>query len=467
MPDSTYEQLYALLAPHKQQHLLQFWRQLTEAEQQSLAVQIRSLNLELITRLWREREAPRGLGDLAGRIAAPPAYGLHAGNDQVTPERAHHAGEAALRAGVVGIAIVAGGQGTRLGFPLPKGMYPIGAVSGATLFQILFEKVLAISKRFQVQFPVYLMTSPATHQETLRFLNEHNRFGLAEENLRVFCQGVMPAMEAQTGKLVLSNTSELSLTPDGHGGMLDALLRNSIFDDMHRRGIEQIFYLQVDNPLVPLADPECIGYHLLSESQATTLVVRKYDPRERVGVVATIDGKLRIVEYSDLTDEQAEMKNADGALVLWAGNIAIHVFDVKLLEEAATGKIEMPFHYARKKVVALDRDGRRVETESPNVIKFERFIFDLLPAARRSIAVEVDRKMSFAPVKNAPGEPHDSPDTVQSQMGDIYRRWLLEAGVHVDANTNVEISPLYALDADELRQRIPNGFEVRNDFYLA
>src|SRR5205823_7872185 len=134
----------------------------------------------------------------ADRIAPVPAARLDAGD---TATRG--AGEDALRRGEVAILIVAGGQGTRLGFDHPKGMFPIGPVTNKSLFQIHAEKVLALGRRYGKAVPLLVMTSPATDAETRAFFEAQRRFGLPADDVFFFCQGTMPALDRATGKLLL------------------------------------------------------------------------------------------------------------------------------------------------------------------------------------------------------------------------------------------------------------------------
>ena len=193
------------------------------------------------------------------------------------------------------------------------------------------------------------------------------------------------------------------------------LERSGALDDIERRGIRQLFYFQVDNPLVDICGPEFVGYHLLSGSEFSTQVVAKRDPLERVGNVVQVDGRLMVIEYSDLPDEAAQRRNPDGSLAIWAGSIAVHVIDAALLRRTADAADGLPFHVARKKVACLDAAGRRIEPSQPNAIKFERFIFDLMPQARRAIVVEVDPARAFAPLKNEPGAKADTPENVRAR----------------------------------------------------
>jgi UDP-N-acetylglucosamine/UDP-N-acetylgalactosamine diphosphorylase len=301
------------------------------------------------------------------------------------------------------------------------------------------------------------MTSQATHDDTVEYLESADYFGLPREDVRLFCQGQMPAVDLATGKLLLASKHELALSPDGHGGMLAALAASGGLDEFERRGIRHVFYCQVDNPLVSMCDPEFIGYHVLARSELSTQVIAKQDPLEKVGNVAMVDGRMTIIEYSDLPDDVARKQNADGSLYLWAGNTAIHVFDVGFLRRMSQTANALPFHRAKKKMPFIDEQGVLVEPEAPNALKFERFIFDLLPSAQRPLVMEVDARQTFAPVKNAPGEARDTPESVQAQMIALHTEWLAQAGMHVQPGVPVEISPLFALDAADLLSRQQQG----------
>ncbi len=336
-------------------------------------------------------------------------------------------------------------------------MFPIGPVSGATLFRILFEKVLAIGRRHGVQPPLFVMTSDATHAETVEYIEVNQYFGLNPNDVHLFQQGHMPAVEIQTGRVLLESKSRLALSPDGHGGKLAALKKSGGLAKLQERRVRHVFYCQVDNPLVSMCDAEFLGYHLLSRSQVSTQVVAKQDPLERVGNVVMVDGRMTIIEYSDLPNTVAEKRNPDGSLRLWAGNTAIHIFDVAFLNQMADNAESLPFHLARKKVPYIDEQGRSIEPTEPNAIKFEKFIFDLLPAAERAFVMEVDPRVSFAPVKNAPGEKTDTPESVQRQMIELHTRWLRSAGARVEPGVAVEISPLFALDESDMVELTRQG----------
>ncbi|MGD9636977.1 MAG: UTP--glucose-1-phosphate uridylyltransferase [Pirellulales bacterium] len=450
----SHAELQARLKPHGQHHLLQFWDELVDADRQQLARQIGAVDLALMAELFRETAAAQDWAALARRAEPPPAIRLaDRARGRFTSQEARDRGVRALEAGEIGVLLTAGGQGSRLGFDQPKGMFPIGPVSNVSLLQVHLEKALAAERRYGAAVPVYMMTSPVTHDEQVAFLSEHHRFGLPEDDLVVFCQGTMPAVDAKTGKLLLAGKGELFLSPNGHGGTVAALADSGAIEHMRRRGVKHLFYLQVDNPLTPIADPEFIGYHLLTDSELTSMAVTKQSPRDKLGNFVSVDGRVQVIEYSDFPDDVAEQRDAAGGLKFWAGSIAVHVFAVDFLERALKLRDALPFHVAHKKVPHVDASGRLVEPSQPNALKFERFIFDLLPHAENAIVVEYAEKDVFAPLKNAPGAERDTPEYVKRLMCDQHRDWLEGAGVAIADGVKVEISPLWALDAAGVHNR--------------
>ncbi len=449
-----------------QQHLLDFWDQLASEDQRSLAQQLLRIDFANIQSALQESESAADWKAIADASKPPPAIRL----DGILPEEAEAAresGEQALRAGRIGVVLVAGGQGSRLGFDLPKGMYPVGPVSNRTLFEIHVDRLLAVGNRYGVRIPLYVMTSPATHQATIDYFEQNDRLGLAEDQLIVFCQGTIPAVDADSGRLLLETPSRVFESPDGHGGTVAALHRDGCLKRMQRDGVEQLYYLQVDNPLVKIADPKFVGQHLLAGSEMTTQVIAKQDPMEKVGNVVSVDGQLQIIEYSDLPESAAGQRNPDGSLRIWAGNIAVHMIDCQFLRRMVNEQGGLPWHLARKIVPFVNAKGEAIQPNTPNAIKLETFIFDLLPFARNALVVEVSERDEFAPLKNASGAAKDTPETCRAAISDRCRRWLQAAGADVDEGVTVEIASRYAIDAGELTNRIEAGIKIQSDKYFA
>jgi UDP-N-acetylglucosamine/UDP-N-acetylgalactosamine diphosphorylase len=239
---------------------------------------------------------------------------------------------------------------------------------------------------------------------------------------------------------------------------------------MEDRGIEHVYYFQVDNPLVPVPDPVFIGHHAKTDAEMSSKVLRKRSPDEPIGTVVMREGRVEVVEYSDISPELRDAAGADGAPLFPWGSIAIHGLSVRFVRRFTDEGIELPYHVARKKIAHVDDEGRTVAPEERNGIKFEMFIFDALRHAERSVTMEVRREDEFAPVKNAEGA--DSVATARRSLSGLYARWLEGAGVRVEREPDgavaghVEISPLTADSAEALKEALPEGTEFRDGLAL-
>jgi UDP-N-acetylglucosamine/UDP-N-acetylgalactosamine diphosphorylase len=452
------------LRQHEQEHVLSFWPHLDSRSQQHLLGQLQALDLDALRKLYAQRGKTYAVPS-AEQIRPVPVIP----HDSPDNAERRQFGEEALRKGQVAALVVAGGQGSRLGFEHPKGMYTVGPVSKKSLFQIHAEKVLATSRRYGARLPLLVMTSPATDAETREFFFRHAHFGLSAAEVFFFCQGTMPALDLAAGKLLLEAPHSLFLSPDGHGGTLTALSSSGLLAQLKERGIQAVFYFQVDNPLVKIADPLFLGHHLAAGAEVSSKIVAKRGPGEKVGVFATVEGRCALVEYSDLPDALAKEVDENGRLKLWAGSPAIHLFDVGFLERMTRDPEGIPFHVARKKVPHIDAAGRPVEPAAENALKFERFIFDVLPRADRWTVVETLRAEEFAPLKNATGD--DSPATVERALCEQAADWITRAGGTVRRKPDggpppLEVSPLFALDPEELAKKLPGGVTIDGPRYL-
>ncbi|MCH2182889.1 MAG: UDPGP type 1 family protein [Mariniblastus sp.] len=459
------EQLSSTLDSTGQAHLLNFWDSLSSSQQQQLHDQISGIDFEQLGSLLSQESAGGELSALADRAQPPPAITLEQFHDAQAHRHAVELGSDAIASGKVAMVLTAGGQGSRLGFEHPKGMYPIGPVSGCSLYQMIIEKVLARARQFGSSIPLYVMTSPPTHVESSNYLAEHDYFAYPADDFRLFCQGVMPAVDSEN-KIILAEKHSLFLSPDGHGGAVAALTNSGCLQEMLDRGVEFVFYGQVDNPLIQACDPALIGFHIARQSEMTTQVVRKTDPLQKVGNVVAIDGRVQIIEYSDLPAEYACRQNEDGSLRLWAGSIAVHVFDTAFLDRVSRDAASLPFHRARKKVTFVDRNGEKQIPVEPNATKFERFIFDLLPQARNAIVCEVDPAEGFCAVKNSAPAESETPQHVKDAISRLHRQWIRRAGVRAEDGVAVEISPLFAVDEPQFARRVQKMEPICEPTYL-
>ena len=375
-------------------------------------------------------------------------------------EQAIEKGKELISSGKVAAFTVAGGQGTRLGYNGPKGTLPVTPVKNKSLFQVFAEQLVGIGEKYQTTIPWYIMCSPLNHDATASFFKDNNFFGLNESDVKFFIQGVMPATSFD-GKLLVSNKDTLALSPNGHGGSLKALIDSGSIADMKSRGVEHISYFQVDNPLISIANPLFIGLHALKNSDMSSRSLTKTGPFEKLGNFAISEGRLCIIEYSDLPEDKAQETDDQGRLRYRAGSPAIHIMRRDFVEKFVDASLKLPFHRAEKKVPHIDSEGNQITPETPNAVKFETFVFDALPLAENPIILEADRATEFSPVKNKTGV-----DSLESSQADQIKRaiaWLRESGAEVSNEAIVEISPEYT-SSSELK--VSSTYEAGKSYYI-
>lgn len=452
-----------------QSHIFRWWNEITPSEKKNLLNQISSIDFLLIRNIVNKAllNTPQ---PIQGDITPPQIIPIpESDTEKEQAQKARQIGEGSLRKGEIAVLTVAGGDGTRLGIGGPKGTFPITPITRKSIFQLHAEKIRAIQQRYGFCIPWYIMTSETNGPITQDFFRSHRFFGLDPQHVCFFSQGMLPVVNLQ-GNLLMDSKSSIVMSPNGHGGAIIALGEKGILDDMKRRGIKHIFYHQVDNVLIKIADPVFIGYHLMDHAEMSLKVVKKCHPEEKVGIVVNINGHLHVIEYSELSREHMYATKEDGTLTFNAGNIAVHMISIDFLEKVHQRGEPPPYHAAIKKVPYLNENGMTITPEKNNAIKFESFIFDILKNVQKSVIMEVLRKDEFSPVKNMDGE--NSPATSRQDMVNLFGRWLRNAGISIptDSQGNVigliEISPCFALDEEELGNKVDKRLQFNGHLSL-
>ncbi len=423
---------------------------LKDAGQDDLLKHLESLNGEaratlerdILSQDWEELKAlhaEKSTASLSDNVSAdlkPMPFKI--ATDDLRYDYWKETGEILLGKGQVAAFLVAGGQGSRLGFEGPKGMFDIGLPSHKSLFQLQAERLLNLGAQVGHPIPWCIMTSPLNHEATVNFFVENNFFGMDRQNVRFFEQGTICALTPE-GKAVLDGDNHLALVPDGNGGCFRALAQSGTLAWLIERGVKYVFLYSVDNALCRVCDPAFIGA-LASEgrSMSASKVVHKANANEKVGIFAFQNRKPGVVEYSDLPEEYRDMTNPDGSLTFDGGNIAIHLFKIEGLRKLQTSKL--PWHTARKTVCGIEK-----------CWKFEQFLFDAFPQLGSMMPFGVIREEEFSPVKNADG--NDSPKTARQMIGQLHRDWLRKANVEVNPRKLYEISPAISYAGENLNRR--------------
>ncbi|HEX3355876.1 MAG TPA: UDPGP type 1 family protein [Tepidisphaeraceae bacterium] len=448
-----------------QSQVLRFWDHLNKDERHVLLEQFGGLDLDAIGELAETQVRRKPQLALPKEIQPVKAYPRRpdAEREQLYRDAENRGGEL-LQQGKIAAFLVAGGQGTRLGYDGPKGEFPVTPLKNKPLFQVFAEQLRAHSRDAGKTIPWYVMTSEVNDSPTRAFFQKHNSFGYPESDIFFFQQGMMPAF-SMDGSLLLAEKDSLALSPDGHGGSLRALEKSGALADMRKRGVEHLSYFQVDNPLVHCIDPLFMGLHDLTHSEMSSKTIPKANALEKVGNFVIGDGVLQVIEYSDLPEALAKQTNPDGTLRFNSGSIAIHALRVDFIERLNQGgRLKLPWHRAEKKVPYVDDNGKEIRPDKPNAVKLEQFVFDAIPLAKNAIVYTTDRAEEFSPVKNAEGT--DSPATCRRDQIRRAARWLAKAGVVVptqdeEPDAIIEISPMFATSGPQLRSRPLTKREIK------
>ncbi|MBQ7325656.1 MAG: UDPGP type 1 family protein [Clostridia bacterium] len=382
-----------LLRLHGQEKLLRHYESLPADAQERLAVQLRAVDWSLLSLLGGENHTnPRG--ELA------PLGALELAEIEKDRARYTEAGIEAIQAGKIAAVLLAGGQGTRLGWDKPKGTYNIGITRPLYIFECLIRNLQDVTDMAGRAIPLYIMTSDKNNADTVAFFEEHDYFGYGKENVRFFVQEMAPAVSFD-GDLYLEAPDRLALSPNGNGGWFSSLERSGCLAEMRELGVEWLNAFAVDNVCQRICSPDFVGATLLSGSDCGAKVVSKAFPTEKLGVLCLEDGKPSIVEYYEMTDDMITLRDDRGELLYRFGVILNYLFKIESLVEISNR--HLPVHMAEKKVPYIDEDGNFIKPTEPNGFKFESLILDMIHMMDACLAYEVVRETEFAPVKNATG----------------------------------------------------------------
>lgn len=380
----SFEKAALKLRSIRQEHLLRHWEALDESQRFHLLGQIEALDLELFRRQQSLLAIEADRSD--DNYEAFDAYRSCGQRDD--QER----GLELIASGRLGCLLVAGGQGTRLGFNGPKGIYPVSLIKHKSLFQLFAEKTVAAGKRAGRQLPLAVMTSPLNHEATVDFFQQHGNFGLSPEQLSFFSQSTLPFLDV-SGNLFLERPDSIAMGPDGNGSSLQGLIDAGIWQKWKLSGVQYLNYILIDNPIADPFDAELVGYHSRQGGEITVKCTPRLTADEKVGLLVWRGKQLEVVEYSELPERERLAKLPDGSLKHVCANISLFCFSADFIDRLQGASL--PLHLAFKDVTALQT----------KAWKFEKFIFDVLPIARHVQALMYPREACFSPLKNGDDFP--------------------------------------------------------------
>ena len=404
MENKVEEKAIKKLKKYKQEEIINLLDILNDEEKKKIYKQINILDFKKIDKLYNELTKK----EKVGTENIEEIIGLN--KDKLSIEELQKydiLGENAIKANEYALVTMSGGQGTRLGFDKAKGIFKVNIdPEPKYLFEILADKLKEVNNKYNVIVPWYIMTSSENGKEIQEFFKEHNNFEYPEEYIMFFEQQNLPLI-TENKKLIIGNNKLIKEAADGNGGIFYSMFKNNVLKDMKSKGIKWIFISSIDNILLQIADPTLIGLAIDRKVEIATKSLVRNSPEEKVGAICKKNGKIKVIEYSEMSEEMKCAKNAEDELKFAESHIMCNLFSLKALNILA--KKKLPYHIAHKKADYLDNKGVVIKAEKPNVYKFETFIFDSWTYFKDIAILRGKREEDFAPIKNKEGV--DSPET--------------------------------------------------------
>ena len=440
-----------------QDHVFQHWESLTSDEQRVLIADLGEIDFQLLKRLVQQTihagDAPTDERVLKPvPMEVPPA----AEDEPEERELCRTLGEYALRKGQVAF-VTAAGTGGADPTEEPLGLLPVGPVTGKSVFQLQAEKIRALNRRYKTSLRWYIFCHPLQHETTAAFFKDNSYFGLNCSDIQFFTEDLLPVVDRR-GRLILAEPWRTAKSTVGQGGIVMHFLQEETLKSLERGGIDHLFYFQVDNPLVNVGDPVFLGLHIKKRSEISSKAIRR-QADDDLAVFCLSNNYVGVALPSELTEEELELQNSDGDSAFDAGQIGVHLFSVEFLRRLAESKPQMAFRGVPHSTAAINKRGQTVRPASPNSIRFQSLLLDVVQGSKAVTIVEVDRAEEYSPIRNMSGAA--SPQTAQRDLSHLYTRWLRQACAELKQSNKsssidpaVEISPLYAMDAEELKEKI-------------
>ncbi len=447
------EKVKEKLKKYGQEHLLLKYDEMNDEQKEELLDQIDSIDFDLMKELYEKAKQPVDLG----KVTIEPIE--HVDKSKLTVgerELYEKKGIEAIKYNKFAIVTMAGGQGTRLGHSGPKGTYIFDVEKNKSIFETLCETLKDAWRQYDTVIPWYLMTSRENNEATIKFFEKNNYFGYPKDAVKFFKQSELP-MISLDGKILLETNGMIKKAADGHGGTLQSMQKNGVIDEMKQNGIEWVFINGVDNVLVKPVDPLLIGMAIHNKVLSAVKSIAKTDPKEKVGVLCRKNKKVGVVEYTEISEEMANLRDDDRDLVYGDAYALFNLYNIKGLEKIS--ELKLPYHTAVKKATYLDENGKTIKGDKPNAYKFEMFIFDSYEMFEDVLVLRVKREEEFAPIKNAEGQ--DSPETARKLYNDYKNK--------VECNKKYKYWSTNLLFDQETRQELltiaGNEEEIKDRFY--
>ena len=385
-----------ILKKYNQEHLLNFYDELTEDEKKILISQINSTDFNKVNNYYNESVTATNIS--SDRISPIP----YIAKDKLSSEEISNytkIGEDSIKNGELAIITLAGGQGTRLGYKGPKGTYEIEVPPKKSLFEFACDNLKEVQDKYNISLYWYIMTSPSNDLATRKYFEEHNYFDYPKEKIKFFVQNTFPIIDTNA-KIILETPYSIKTGSNGNGDVFKSFASNGLIGDFDKNNIKWIFIGGIDNILLKLADTLFLGLAISGNYPIASKSIRKTDFTSPEWVFANVDSKPSIVNPESLSpDADLNLYNQT--------NMLAHLFTADAFIKLVT--VPLPYHRAFKKNVFINSEGMKEVPLKPNSFKFEKFIFDSFRFFDKLLLLEVQPNEEFAPIKAFTG--NETPET--------------------------------------------------------
>lgn len=394
----NYEKAKDVLKKYNQEHLLNFYDELTDEEKNLLTTQILNIDFKQILDLYESSKIHKVISQDS---IEPLPYTIK--KSLSTKESAYYEqiGNNIISQGKLALVTLAGGQGTRLGYKGPKGTYELDLKPKKSLFEILCDNLKNIYTKFGIYTKWYIMTSIYNDDDTKKYFEEKNYFGYPKEHIKFFKQSQLPIIDV-SGKLVLEKLYKVKEASNGNGDIFPSMKKNNILDDMKKHNIEWISFSGVDNVLLDVIDPLFLGLTIDSQNVVASKTLFKTDVNDKDWIFVKENKVPSIIDCTYLSDEMKTMKDNNGKYLYREINILAHLFNISALEKAC--EANLPYHRAYKKNTFINEEGMIQVPDGPNIFKFETFIFDAFSMFDDILLLRVEAEDEFSPIKDFNGK---------------------------------------------------------------
>lgn len=385
-----------ILKQYKQEHLLNFYDDISEEEKKILINQILSIDFDKIINLYINSKKNDDLLDI--NISPLP----HIEKDKLSEEDLIYytqIGESIIKNNQIAVITMAGGQGTRLGYKGPKGTYMLDLKpTKKSLFQIIAENIIETNNKYSTIIPWYIMTSKENDKQTKDFFEINNFFGYPKERIKFFRQNKLPIINTD-GKLILQEPYLIKEASNGNGNVFNSMKNEGIINNLEKQNIKWISFGGIDNILLKNVDPLFLGLTISNNMEIGSKSIFKKEPLEKTAVYCKKNGKPSILDYDNISFELSESKISNTNTYLYReANMLSHIMHINAVKKVKD--IELKYHRAFKKNSFVNFEGVKQVPDKPNTYKFENFIFDAFSYFDDMLLLRVDENEEFAPIKD-------------------------------------------------------------------